>query len=103
MTISTISKADFLFKLTEAGLNVENEGFQLNESLVIDSKIVNWRYREIRNVEFSELVRVSKVEIQSGLAFKNCKFHKDITIRGLDSIEFDTALNPFNTSVLLEF
>lgn len=100
MTISTISKEDFLTKLQENDLQSNTEGFEIKESVVIDSEVVNWKYREIRNVEFFELVRVSQVNIDSGLAFINCKFHKGITLRGLDCRKFDTSVNPYNTSVL---
>ncbi len=100
MIVSTISLDDFLTRLNENNLHSKNDGFQLKESLVIDSNVVNWSYREIRNLEFSELVQISQVEIASGLAFVDCNFHKGIVIKDLDSRKFDIALNPFNTSLV---
>ena len=100
MTISTISEEDFLKRLQENDLQSSTEGFEIKERVIIDSNVVNWQYREIRNVEFFKLVRASQVKIDSGLAFVNCKFHKGITLRSLDCRKFDTSVNPYNTSVL---
>lgn len=72
---------------------------KVDEQVVIDEGVVDWDFRIIKDVTFEELVRISHVEIASGLIFINCTFKKGITIRGLSCIKFDTTLNRHNYSV----
>jgi len=100
MLVTQLSLKEFKEQLEQNNVRDINNGFRLNEKVIIDSTLVNWKFREIKNVEFFELVQISDVEISSGLAFINCKFHKGIVIRNLDSRKFETSLNPFKVSVL---
>ena len=100
MVITQLTLIEFQEKLEQNNLQSHNDGYKIDEKVVVDSASVKWKFREIRNVEFSELVRISQVEIASGLAFINCKFHSGIVIRALDSRKFDTSINPNNTSIL---
>lgn len=100
MVITQLSLLEFKEQVEQDNVKSDNNGYAINEKVLIDTTFVNWKFREIRNVEFAELVQVSEVEISSGLAFINCKFHKGIVIKNLDSRKFDTSINPYGSNIL---
>ena len=44
--------------------------------VILDQLIVNWEYREFKNIIFKEKVIIKNVQINSGFLFANCKFEK---------------------------
>ncbi|WP_147676289.1 hypothetical protein [Algibacter pacificus] len=72
----------------------------VNFDVLIDASIVDWEFRIIQNVTFEKIVKIKDVEINSGLAFINCKFKEDIVFSGVKSLNFDSTINPNNYSVL---
>lgn len=98
MAINILSKTVFFDKLNNNEFFGDEVG--CNYEIVIDSQIVNWDFRVIKNVTFDELVEVSNVDIKSGLAFINCTFKKGIALKDVESKNYDSNLNPNNFSIL---
>jgi hypothetical protein len=73
---------------------------QTNQEIIINSDIVNFEFRTIRNVNFIEHVSISNVEINSGIEFINCEFRKGIDFDNVKSTNFKSTKNPNNFSVL---
>lgn len=61
--------------------------------VILDQSIVNWEYREFKNVIFKEKVIIKNVQINSGFLFANCKFEKGIVFRNVESGLEDIAFN----------
>ena len=90
---------NFLKKLKDDSFGDEKIG--LDSELIIDSSIIDWDFRAIKNVTFEKLVRVRNAEINSGLAFYNCDFKKGIIFSSIKCTNFDSTINRNNFSILI--
>lgn len=79
--------------------NLKSNVLLVNHEVVIDSSIVNWEFRSIRNVTFEEIVIITDVNIKSGLEFINCVFKKGIQFKAVDSRNYSSIHNPNNFSL----
>lgn len=61
--------------------------------VILDQLIVNWEYREFKNIIFKEKVIIKNVQINSGFLFANCKFEKGIVFHNVKSSAEDIAFN----------
>lgn len=73
-----------------------------NFEVTIDSTIVTWHHRIIKNVVFKERVVIRDCEINSGIKFTNCKFEKGIIFYNVKSTNYNSTYNPNNESVCFE-
>lgn len=73
----------------------------IDDEIQIDSKIVNWDYRIITNIEFNKIVRINQVDLKHGLAFFNCEFKSGIVFNQVTSSDQEETTNPFNNTVLI--
>lgn len=96
MTRTIITKEEFYESLK--GDNLRNN-ISLNFEIYIDSTLVNWHFREIKNVVFEEIVIVKNVEINSGLSFVNCEFKKGIVFSNVQSTNYNSTYNSENRSI----
>lgn len=94
---TTLPHNNFIEKLKNNEFHGNEIG--LADELIIDASIVNWEFRTIRNVTFEEIVKVSNVNIKSGLFFLNCNFKKGIQFINVKSKGFNPTINPDNSSL----
>lgn len=87
---------DFYQKLKTG--NIDN--LETNFSVALNNSTVTWNFREFTKITFRELVTVSRVDIKSGLAFKNCVFEKGVVFKNVFSHNFSPVQNTYNCSVL---
>lgn len=67
--------------------------------VVIDNSIIDWHFREIKNVVFQEKVAVRDVDINSGLFFVDCEFKKGIVFHKVVSTNYNNTYNDQNSSL----
>lgn len=97
MLKTILTHSNFIEKLRNNEFHGDEIGF--NDELIIDISIVNWDFKTIRNVTFEEIVKVSNVNIKSGLLFLNCNFKKGIQFINVESKGFNPTINPDNSSL----
>lgn len=89
---------EFYEKLKNDSFNLAT--IQTDNEVLIDSSIVDWKFRIIQNVIFTKLVTILNVEINSGIVFKDCEFRQGINFDNVKSTNYDSIINPNNFSVL---
>jgi len=76
-----------------------NTNIIIDFEVVIDSSIINWHFRKLKNITFEKKVIVRDVEINSGLSFSNCKFEEIIVFHNVKSTNYDSDENKDNYSI----
>lgn len=100
MTSIAINSENFFKSLEEDRFN--DIQISTNFEVTIDSTIVTWHHRIIKNVVFKEKVVIRDCEINSGIKFTNCKFEKGIVFHNVKSTNYNSTYNPNNESVCFE-
>jgi hypothetical protein len=77
-----------------------NRNIIIDFEVIIDNTIIDWQFREIRNIVFNKKVVVRDVEINSGLLFINCEFINGIIFHRVTSTNYSSVYNSKNSSVL---
>lgn len=100
MTRTVLSKNDFYEYLKKDTFG--SEDIIIAFEVLLDNSIIDWDFRNIKNIVFTELVVIKDVEINSGLSFINCKFEKGIVFHNVKSTNYNSSLNPnsFSASFL---
>jgi len=100
MTTIAVNPHNFFKRLEEDGLS----DFQISTDfeVIIDSSVVTWHHRIIKNVIFKKKVVIRDCEINSGIKFTNCKFENGIVFQNVKSTNYNSTYNPNNESVCFE-
>lgn len=98
MSETILPKKDFYNSLKQDALGDRN--IIVDFEVVIDDSIIDWHFREIKNVIFRERVVIRDVEINSGLFFINCEFKNGIVFHRVTSTNYNSTYNSKNSSVL---
>lgn len=99
MARTVLTQAQFYQHLIEDRFT--GSEFGANFQLTIDSTLVNWEIRTIRNVTFEEKVVVRNVDVKTGLIFLQCNFKKGIVFHNVSSTGFNPNLNSINGSIII--
>lgn len=99
MSGTPLSKKDFYDSLKYDALSGSNI-IIVDFEVVIDNSIIDWHFREIKNVVFQEKVAVRDVDINSGLFFVDCEFKKGIVFHKVVSTNYNSTYNSQNSSLL---
>ena len=70
--------------------------------VTIDSNVITWHHKVIKNVIFKKKVVIRDCEINSGIKFTNCKFEKGVVFHNVKSTNYNSTYNPSNESVCFE-
>ena len=100
ITTIAITTDDFFKRLEEDRL--QNIQISTDFEVTIDSSVVTWHHRLIKNVIFKEKVVIRDCEINSGIKFTNCKFEKGVVFHNVKSTNYNSTYNPNNESVCFE-
>nr|WP_315213566.1 hypothetical protein [uncultured Flavobacterium sp.] len=98
MSEKKLQKNDFYNSLKQDALGDRN--IIVDFEVVIDNTIIDWHFREIKNIIFRERVVIRDVEINSGLFFINCEFINGIVFHKVTSTNYSSIYNSKNCSVL---
>lgn len=77
-----------------------NANIIVDFEVIFDDSIINWHYKQIKNIIFKRRVIIRDVEINSGLTFVDCQFEKDVIFNKVKSTNFNSTYNSENCSVL---
>lgn len=97
--VRTIISSSNFYKWLKAD-NLLSRDLTVNFDVEINNTIVDWHYREIKNIVFEEKVIITDAEINSGLAFHNCEFKKGVLFKKVKSTNYNSTYNNTNSSVL---
>jgi hypothetical protein len=98
MSGTILPKNDFYESLKQDTLGDRN--IIIDFEVVIDDSIIDWHFREIKNIVFNERVVVRDVDLNSGLFFIDCEFKKGIVFHNVTSTNYSSTYNSKNNSVL---
>lgn len=97
MTRTVLLKNDFYEYLKKDTLG--SKDIIITFEVLLDNTIIDWDFRKIKNIVFTELVVIKDVEINSGLSFINCKFEKGVVFHNVKSTNYNSSINPDSFSV----
>lgn len=97
MAGTILTREQFFQRLGEDAFDGSEYG--VNFAVAINEVVIDWEFRVIQNVTFEHVVRVSG-DIRSGFLFNNCNFKKGIVFRGATTLNFNTAHNDLNASLV---
>jgi hypothetical protein len=98
MSGTILPKKDFYNSLKQDALG--DMKIIIDFEVILDNSVIDWHFREIKNVVFNERVVVRDVEINSGLFFIDCEFKNGIVFHKVLSTNYSSTYNPNNCSVL---
>jgi len=90
---------DFYRELNHDGLSKRNTQEVVQDNVVINSSIVNWEHRIIKNIVFNKEVLIEEVDLKCGLSFEHCEFKEGIVFNKVIVSKYEESLFPHNGSL----